>query len=479
VVVRLDSNLLALVDAHTAKQAGQRRELIRLDRYYDGLNRLKQLQLAIPTELEQFVVFVNWCRKAVDSVENRMTFSGFRLQGETNLDEGLMETMRYNDMEIELSKSFIDMLALSVSYISIGTNEDDPEHPLVMVESPTQMTHMTDNRRRISSVFKSYDPNDYGRDQQATLYLPDSTHWLKRASDGNWREADRDDHDLGRVPIVPFVNRPRSHRLKEQVLYGTSQMSDVISIVDAAARALTNAQVAQEIMATPQRGVLGATKGDFVDESGVPLPAWEAYFGSVWAISNPEAKTFQFDSADMKNFETVVDLYARQASGVTGLPPNYFGLTSDDAASDSAIRSRETQLVKFGEKSIGNVQVGLRQVAQIVDRFKTGDWDPDLRAMEVVFQDPGTPTRGQLVDSVVKLKQDDILDRESAWEELGYSPARINILRERFEKQEAKLLAQGVDQFLDDAGANPDGSMRSGDTRESGATAVRGTPPNQ
>jgi hypothetical protein len=102
-------------------------------------------------------------------------------------------------------------------------------------------------------------------------------------------------------------------------------MWDVIPIADSASRALTNAQLAQETHAVPQRGVLGATKGDFVDADGKPLSAWEAYFGSVWALANPNAKTFQFDASDMSNFETIVNLYARLASGVAGMPIEYFG----------------------------------------------------------------------------------------------------------------------------------------------------------
>src|SRR5690606_31195404 len=134
-----------------------------------------------------------------------------------------------------------------------------------------------------------------------------------------------------------------------RTLQGVSAMEDVIPIADAGARNLTNAQVAQETHAVPARGVIGATKGDFMDETGQPLPQWAAYFGSVWALGNKDAKTFQFDSSDMSNFERMMDLYARLASGVSALPPNYFGLAADDAASADAIRSREARLVKVAE----------------------------------------------------------------------------------------------------------------------------------
>lgn len=459
-VIRLDSSLSAQVDAHKTLLARARPQYLKLDKYYEGQNRLSQLQLAIPTELEQFVVFVNWCRKSVDAVENRLDVLGFRMPDASTKDEFLSDVWSYNNMWTDITQGFLDMLGLSASYIAVGTNEEDPEFPLVTVENPYEISTIENTRtKKVESAFRSYNTVN-GMDQSATLYLPNETYWLELDGYGNWYVGDYDDHNIGMVPIVPMINRPRTHRLPGWRIPGMSQMHDVIPIVDAAARALTNAQIAQEVMATPQRGVLGATKGDFIDQAGNAIPAWEAYFGAVWAISNSEAKTFQFDAADMKNFETIVNLYARQASGVTGLPPNYFGLVADDAASDSAIRSRETQLVKYAERTQDNAGNDIRKVAQLVDRFKTGEWNPDMRKLEVVWRDAGTPTKGQSTDAAVKLHEGGILDVESTWEELGYSPGRITVLKERREAEEEKARQMGVDDLLNGAGLDENGVPR-------------------
>lgn len=457
-VDRLPGDVELMIGDHLNLQRRARPEYRRLDAYYDGIHRLEQLQLAIPTELEQFVVFVNWCRKSVDSVENRLDINGFRLPGTSDLDDRMQEVWTYNDMQREVTMAWLDALSLSVSYITVGSNDEDPEFPLITVESPHEMSHMRNARtRKLDSAFKSYNPDEGGQDQSGTLYLPNETVWVERDGSGRWYIGDYDFHGMGRVPVVAMVNRMRTHQDRNWRLPGTSQMHDVIPIVDAAARALTNAQVAQETHAVPQRGVLGATKGDFVDEKGNPIPAWESYFGAVWALGNEKAKTFQFDSSDMKNFETIVNLYARQASGVTGLPPNYFGLVSDDAASDSAIRSRETQLVKFAEREQQNFGSDIRQVMQIEERVRTGEWSDDYRALEVLWQDAGTPTRGQVTDAAVKLKEADVLTREDVWEELNYSPARIEKLKKRFAERDASLQVQGVNQLLANQGLDENG----------------------
>jgi hypothetical protein len=46
----------------------------------------------------------------------------------------------------------------------------------------------------------------------STLYLPDETVWVERGRlDGRkWVEVDRDDHNLGVVPVVMHLNRRMS-----------------------------------------------------------------------------------------------------------------------------------------------------------------------------------------------------------------------------------------------------------------------------
>ena len=155
-------------------------------------------------------------------------------------------------------------------------------------------------------------------------------------------ELDRDVHDLGVVPVVPIVNRPRLSRRE-----GRSQFERVIGLTDAAARALTNAQLATEIMAIPQRYVLGASKGDFVDSDGKQLTAWESYFGAIWALANKDAKVGSFSAADLSNFKTIVGHYASLVAGVTGLPMRFLGQSTTNPPSAEVIRADESPLIRL------------------------------------------------------------------------------------------------------------------------------------
>lgn len=400
------------------------------DRYYDGMQVLEQLGLAIPEELMHFTVVVNWPRVVVDATADRLDVKGFRLAGAEKADETLWRIWQANQMDEQDQMSKLDYLIYGRTYRCIGTNEDDPTTPLVTVESPRQIITERDVRTgKITSAVRNYNVVN-GQVSSGTLYLPNSTKHLELDS-GRWVVVDEDEHGLGVVPVVPSFRRRRTAIPEGRTLQGVSAMEDVIPITDAAARNLTNAQVAQETHAVPARGVIGATKGDFMDESGQPLPQWAAYFGSVWALGNKDAKTFQFDSSDMQNFERMSDLYARLASGVSALPPNYFGLAADDAASADAIRSREARHVKVAERDQVTLGNGAEEVMRIAMRIRDGSFDPELRNIETLWYDAGTPTVAARADAVVKLhtatdaKGRSLLPAEMAYEELGWGPEKI------------------------------------------------------
>jgi hypothetical protein len=423
--VALSDDESALVTALAEQIEGVQPELARLDGYYEGAQRLEVLGLAVPPELRRFTTIVNWPRLAVDSIDERLDVEGFRYPESDDADAGLWRVWQANDLDEESQLAHLDALIFRRSFVCVGSNEADRDTPLVTVESPLEMQVVRDPRtRQVTDGLRLYAVGDDGQATSGTLYQRNATVWVERRS-SRWVEIDRDEHRLGVPPVVPIVNRGRTGRRS-----GVSEMSDIITLTDAAARALTNAQVAAEALAVPQRGVLGASKGDFVNADGSPLTVWEAYFGAVWALENPNAKTFQFDAAQLSNFETIVNVYARQVASLTGLPPHYLGFTTDNPASADAIRSAESRLVKRCERKQRLWSGAWEQVMRLVVRFQTGEFDPAMRQLETLWRDPSTPTRAQAADATVKLVQANILPIEAAWEDLGYSAARRARLRD-------------------------------------------------
>ena len=405
----------------------------RFDRYYEGSQRLAHIGLAVPPELRKFETVLNWCRTVVDSVSDRMRMKAFYLPGEDRASEALRESWDYNNLDSESIAHHQEMLILGRGFVSVGANEEDPEFPLIQVENPRELAVDIDHRHRRLRAAVRVMPSENdapGTPSNAVLYLPDSTMRLKRRQ-GRWVVEDRDDHGLGRVPLVMFLNRRRVGQWT-----GVSEMVDAIPLVDAAARSLTNLQLAGETHSVPQKYVLGMSKGDFVDADGKPIPAWEAYFNAIWANQNKDAKVGQFAASDLSNFHNTVDHYASKLAGLYGLPARYVGITSVNPAAEGAIRAEEARLILNVEKKAALAGDGWGWVMGLVERFRTGEWVSGSRIKTDWF-DAGTPTYAQRADALTKMYNSGqgILSREGVWEELGWSEARMERERSRFEAE--------------------------------------------
>lgn len=440
-ISRLQSKLDRAVRGHTHN--GRRRLGFNvLDRYYDGEQHLEQLGLAVPEDLRQFTTIVAWPGSYIDSIVERCVVEGFQLPDQAEADKDLWAVWQANDLDTESPMARVDAKVFGRGYYCVGTG-DDREIPLVTVESPLQLIHEWSNRaRRVALAGRFYEDDSTGQtERKVTLYAPNMTTWIRRARNGRWVIEDRDEHKLGEVPVVPLVNKARTHDR-----YGISQMIRIIKLTDAAARALTNAQVATEVMALPQRWAAGMTGSDFMDpKTKKQLTAWEAYFGAVWATGNKDAKFGQFTAGDLKNFTEIVSHYAQLCAGTTGLPMRYFGQLSDNPPSADGIRADESRLVKTCEISNNGEAGSLERVMRLVKRFQGDDPKP-LTALETIFRNPATPTVAQLADATVKLRSERIISLRQARRDLGYSPAAIA----QMEKDDSEAATDPVTQALID-----------------------------
>lgn len=398
-----------------------------LDRYYNGNQRLEQLGIAVPDDLRRFVTIVSWPATLVDTIEERCDVEGFRLPGQSDADKDLWEVWQANDLDVESSLGHIDSLVFSRSYVCVGAG-DSGEPPLVTVESPREMVHEWSPRnRQVSSAARFYVDQSSGQTLlKATLYGPTATTWLVNEGDSKWQIEDRDDHNLGRCPVVPLVNRSRLGSR-----YGRSEMLRIITLTDAAARALTNAQVATEVMSLPQRWAAGMTSADFKDpKTGEEVTAWESYMGRLWVTGNSEAKFGQFSAADLGNFERIVNLYAQQVGGVTGLPMRFLGQLSANPPSGDGIRADETRLIKTAQRKMRSWGAGWESVMRLVRLVQTGKDDPKLSSMETLWADAGTPTKAADTDAAVKMYQAGLVTKPQAREDVGYTSVQISNMEE-------------------------------------------------
>lgn len=393
-----------------------------LQAYYDGFQRLEQLGIAVPEQLRDFVVIVAWPQTYVDAIVTRLRPQGFLLGGQ--IDEQLWTDWQVNNLDTEIRMGLTDMLKFGRGYTCTGVHAERDDVPLHTVESPLQMIHAWSNReRRITAAARFYTEDTGGRrpERRATLYQANKTTWLVRGRNGWLEDGKPDEHGLGRVPVNVLINRASTDDR-----YGRSEMLPIIGLTNAAARALTNAQIATELLAVPQRHAAGLKPEDFKDpKTKEQLTTWEAYFGAIWASSNSEARFGQFAAADLANFRTIVSTYAQMCSGSTGLPMRYFGQLSDNPPSADGIRADESRLVGTAEEKQLFADAGLEDTMRTGRQIVTGEADPKMAELETWWRSANTPTLAAAADAAVKLYSQNVISRRQALRDMGYTPKQI------------------------------------------------------
>jgi hypothetical protein len=318
----------------------------------------------------------------------------------------------------------VDALALRRSYIIVGSNEADADTPIVTPESPLQVYAERDPRTRevVAAVKRWEDPAPPGGSpvKRASLYLPQTTVQFE-LSKGTWTMLDQDEHKLGQVLVTPLVNRPRL-----QYPDGTSELRAVIPLSDAACKIATDMMVSAEYHSMPRRWATGVSKDDFADANGQPLGAMSTLAGRIWSNESTDVKYGQFPEASLTNFHETINALARLVSALTGLPPSFLGLATDQPPSADAIRATEARLVKRAERRQRALGGPWERVMRQTMLVRDGEVDPRAMSLETVWRDPATPTFAQMADATVKLYSVGLLPKEAAWEKLGFSAVQIS-----------------------------------------------------
>ena len=135
----------------------QRSDLAKWQDYYDGAQPLAYMQPELLTELEGRVrqVVINWPRLVVDSLEERLDVEGFRLGDD--VDDELWGWWQANGLDLGSQQGHLDALICGRSYVIVGTSAEDPDVPLITVESPEQVWAARDPRtRQVTAAVKAW-----------------------------------------------------------------------------------------------------------------------------------------------------------------------------------------------------------------------------------------------------------------------------------------------------------------------------------
>lgn len=368
--------------------------------YYEAEHRPKALGLAVPPQMRHLLAKIGWASLYLDSLEERLNVEGFRLAMAMAADDRLWRWWQSNNMDTRASQAHLDAMIYGRCYVTVSAPDSsdplaDKTSPVIRIDSPrTVFAEIDETTERVVRAIRVLS------DDKVTLYLPNSTHFLKRGSamESEWVEyLPAIKHNMGVVPVVPMVNKKRTGEI-----YGKTEIRPSIkSAIDAACRLMMDLQAAAELMAIPQRVLFGANFDELLKQTGGSK--WEAYIANVLAFDDPDGKIAQFAAAELQNFVNGMRQLEKNVAGDTGLPPQYMSFATDNPASADAIRASETRLVTKSERKCNIFGEAWEQVMRLAILVMDGVVPQPAFRMETVWRNPATPSFAAMADAVVKL----------------------------------------------------------------------------
>lgn len=391
--------------------------------YYEGRIRVRNLGISIPPKLANLDTIVGWPGTVVDVLEERLDWQGW--VSDTDEDPfGLAEVYRDNGLAVDASLGHLDSLIYGTAFVIVGTGYKGEPQPLVTVESPRSVTGEWDGRlRRLGSAL-SVNSSENGTAREVTLYLPDETIIASKRS-GIWREVDRDEHKMGRVPVVMLPNRPRASRME-----GRSEITRPLrSLTDQGVRTLLGMEINREFYSAPQRYVMGVGEDAFQSADGTTLTGWEAVMGRMLAMPRDEDGNVptvgQFNPASPTPYLEQVRGLSQMVGAEGAIPASYLGFVTDNPSSADAIRQAEARLIKRAERRQVVFGRAWREVARVALQVRDGVVPDNFGEISSRWADAATPTRAAAADEAVKLIGAGILSPDSriTYDRIGLTPS--------------------------------------------------------
>jgi hypothetical protein len=425
------------------KLSTQRAEVRKYSSYYDSENKV--LSYAQKKFSEIFGdLFVGWrdnfCPLIVDSVSERLRIQGFRMEAEEPADKAANEIWQRNALDADSNSAHIDALMGGSSYLTVWGDKNGKA--LIVPESAEEVTvqYEPGNRRKRAAALKRY-IDDWGT-EHTTLWLPEGVWTSDRPGDGEgrgWSDPLLSPNHLGVVPVIPLLNRTR---LK---LTPFSELAAIIPVQDAINKVAADALVASEFAAFPQRVLSGVE----------PLPenptaaaveaarqeAIRAYIDRILTLDNPDARWGQFEAADLKNYVVLIDMLVQHMASQSRVPFHYFLLNGGQAPSGESITAAEAGLVAKARERMLHFGESWEEAMRLAFQVEGDMSKAEAYSAEVIWEDPEYRSKAQLADSLLKMKELGVPDKQLQ-EEYGYTPPQIerfDAMREEQMKREQEL----------------------------------------
>ena len=355
-----------------------------LESYYTGTQLLSFLspdaRLALSDRFARMAS--NIPRLAVTSLAERLRITGF-----SGVD--IWPDWLRLDLPQLSTVAMREALLFGQSFCTVWA--DSAGKPLVTVESPKQVAVIQDpGTRVVQSAVKRWRTQTT---TEAVVYLPDQIIRLRADTPGaatsGFNVVDVLDNPIGIVPVVPVRNSdlisvyyPNLNGIAD---VGHSEITDLMPLVDALNKVLTDMMVSSEYVGRPRRWVTGIelvevpklddSGNPVIDDDGNPVMITESPIPEgdrLMTAEKEQAKFGQLDAADLRGYSNAVAVIMQQIMAVSALPAHMVGVTTDNPATAESLRASEQSLTARAEARQAVFGRAWEEVARLLTAVRDG-----------------------------------------------------------------------------------------------------------
>ena len=352
--------------------------------FYDGKQRFNNLGISIPRSIAiKAGNVVGWPRKAVRALADKSIFEGFEISGSDTY--GVQEICDGNELTWDVGEAITSCYKHSCSFLTIDHDPGDPksERILITPRSADWSVALWDtDRRRIKAALTITGCDDNGYVDSFNVWLPGLNYACWREH-GTWM-AERQDNNLDRVAVVPFVYDRQMDRP-----FGRSRINrTLMNLTDMAMRTMVRMEANAEFYSAPKLWFLG------LDSDAFDQDTWSALVSSINTISrdidNNIPTMQQVTQASMQPHGDMLETIAMLASAETDIPPENLGIRVTNPTSAEALAASENQLTRTANRQNRFFGVQLMHALSIAVQLREGsDSMPDLTGVRPIW----APTR--------------------------------------------------------------------------------------
>lgn len=399
------------------------------DMYLTGSQPLRFMSDKVDEKLMRFNS--NLAKVAVRSVANRIRLRNVAAQVDgRDVSAEAQRLVQDADLPMTLQSILMEVLGLGSAYLLVWVDEFG--RPVVTGESARHMAverdPITNSVVEAVKRWQAVDANGVVTEEHVVHYTRTRiVHLTRDATQGKLSFRSAVDNPLGVVPVVPLIN---IERVGDHV--GGSVIDDLAPLVDALNKLIVDMMVASEATSKPKRFATGVVledddEGGFIADEGFSVDEYEPEIlddapgvkspfkdsDDMWLSEQAEAKFGQLPGADLKGYQTAVDIIVQQIMAVTSLPAHMVGITTANPSTAEALRASEVSLSDSAKDRLKVINRPLEWAIRLLVAIAQGV-PPNRVTVNLEWEDTATRSIAQEADAASKLRNEEVITEDDA-----------------------------------------------------------------